>query len=128
MLTNTFELWIAAAAVFSGALYFVEPRTQTETALYRSLHDLDYFWNGLYLAGGLMTFYGIVRLSPRSEAAGLSLLAAAFLTSTFATVHLTNFRAVTTVGLILGLAAACFVRIRIIIVAYRIDRHARIVR
>lgn len=123
---NIFAFWIGIAAIVGSVVYFAIPAALDKSSIGRgSVHGLDYIWNGMYLAAGAFTVYGIWVVSPRSELAGKSLFTAALLVNSITIFSYRGWAGVPQGVILLSLAVACALRASVLIKAYRIDREMR---
>lgn len=109
---HAIEAWLALAAAITGVDFFVETPHYERTAIGTALHPWDYAWSGGYALAGLLVCFGLYRMHPRDEAAGLVLLGTAFAINLVATIAVAGTSALVAEVVIALLAAACFWRVR----------------
>lgn len=107
-----FELWIAAAAVYAGLSHFVGflPASGPAKAIDLEFPRLLTCWSALYALGGAAMIAGLLRRSPRIEAAGVCLLGGGVAVALMATLAVGTAIAPTVVTLG-GVVAACVARV-----------------
>lgn len=76
LVANAFEWLLAIQALLTAAVFFSDPHSP-DTFVAASGPVIGWVWNILYTVAGLAVIGGMVRLSPRVEAAGLVLIVAA---------------------------------------------------
>lgn len=76
---NLVWVWLAAAALLTGAAFFADPSVLAESPLGRVLHPWDYVWNALWIGGGSGMLVGILAYRPEIEVIGQSLFSGALL-------------------------------------------------
>ena len=81
-----FEVWIAVAAAYAGATYFLPflPESGNTEVIAATLPALVAVWSALYAIGGIVTLVGLWRRSPRLEGAGINLLGSGLTVATIA--------------------------------------------
>jgi|SRR5882672_332493 len=122
---NVFAFWLGIASILGAFLFLASPATAEHAPVGHLYQIVEYGWVFLYLAGGVMTAYGIMRISIRSELAGMSLFIGAFTISGFANMFARGLSGVPNGLILLSLSAACATRARILWEAYLIDREKR---
>lgn len=83
---DSFEVWIAAAAVYTGLTYllpFLHPAGNARLVAMR-FPQLATMWSVLYALGGAAILAGLIRRSPRLEGLGLHLLGSGLTVSVLA--------------------------------------------
>lgn len=71
-----FEGWIAVVAIYAGLAYFLPfiPSSGSARVVDVTFPRLVPIWSALYALGGIVVLVGLIRRSPRFEAAGLHFL------------------------------------------------------
>ena len=107
-----FEVWLAAAAAYSGVTYFLPflPATGNSKVIDATLPALVAVWSALYALGGVGVLAGLWRRSPRIEGAGINLLGSGLTVATIAALH-AGASALTTLVISGGLVVACIWRL-----------------
>ena len=106
-----FEVWLAGAAVYTGAAYFLPflPATGNSKVIDATLPALVAVWSTLYALGGIGVLAGLWRRSPRIEGAGISLLGSGLTVAALASLQ-AGSSLLATLVISGGLVAACIWR------------------
>lgn len=115
---HPFVFAFALSALISGLLVFIVPAATTQSLTLSLLPEwIAYCWAAMSVAGGAACVYGILKLSPRYEGAGISALAATQLFSLTTGIAALGWSTallgtVKSAGLALGLIVRAFVLAR----------------
>lgn len=120
-----FEAAIAFATVIAAGIYLVNPEAVSRTAVGHTAQQLLPYWEALYLAGGLMVLYGLVRLSLRMEASGLFLLAAALAINALSIIDFSGMTGIASAATFAALVVACGMRVAFLMRLWRGSRGGR---
>lgn len=112
--THALELLLAVAAVISAITFLVRPESLADTPIGRADHPFDFAWNILYLVGALAIGYGLLRPSPRIEAAGLYAFTGAILGEAAAVIDVRGVPSLPSALTFVALALAFLIRVRAI--------------
>lgn len=111
LIANIWELFVCGLSTFASLNYFLNPVNLSDSSV-GHIGFPDVAWNGLYGVGAVLVVTGLVKLSPRLEAAGLSLFASSVLIQILAIIHYRGLGSSSgTIAILLGFAAAAIVRI-----------------
>lgn len=118
---NSFEAWIAVAAVLTSARFFLDPTARLEdTPVGVAFAPWDTVWSVLYLLGGLGILLGLWLGRGDLEVAGLMFLSGALVIQSIATVMLLGRTAIVGITLYVSVILACQARAWLI---YRYNAH-----
>jgi hypothetical protein len=126
LIQNSFAFWIGIAGILGGSVYLLVPEALSKSSIGTTARfHLDYLWAIMYFIGGLLTVYGIIKISPRNELAGMCLFVSALLINGFAVVVTFGWRGIPNGIIVLSLSAACLGRAIVLWEAYKLDRAVR---
>lgn len=116
---NIFELSTAVFSLIAAVNYYIQPANLADSSV-GHVQFPDAVWNTLYGAGALLVTVGIVRLSIRVEAAGLSLLSAAAAINALAIYHYRGTGAAASIAIFIAFFVASIVRLHTIYIGTRL--------
>lgn len=119
---NVFELLIAFFSLLAAVSFALNPAERRATAVGQTLAPYDWLWNIGYGLAGLLIVWGVLRIRPRIEVAGLALLAGFVGINATAVIAVGGLRGWYTLGTYVSVIAACFIRARVLFVASRPPR------
>lgn len=123
LIANVWELFVCGLSVFAAVNYFLHPVNLSDSSI-GHIGFPDVAWNTLYGVGALLVVVGLLKLSPRLEAGGLSIFTSAILIQIIAIVHYRGAStSASTLAVLVGFAAAALVRIWDITQVDRRRRH-----
>lgn len=109
-----FELLFGILAALSALSGLLDPSSLAKSAVGEALHPFDLAWNAAYLVGALGIIFGLLRPSPRVEAAALIVLSGAVLANAVAVVALRGVSGATSVATFATAGVIFLVRARLI--------------
>lgn len=119
---NAFELMFAVAAAVAGSSTLINPSINGDQAIGAVLGFAGLIWAALYLIGGMLIVFGLIKPSVRCEVAGLILLALGILANAAAIVGERGWVGLTTAVFYVGWAVAAYIRARLVLRIARIPR------
>lgn len=126
MYRSPFQLWVTAVSVPVGVLAVILG-SQVSTAMSRVLgaqFDVVRLWGALLIVGGSAATYGLYSRRAGVERAGLRMLAGAFTLYAISVLLGLGLGGLVTGPMFLGLAGACFTRVRLSVRAEAVAGHA----
>lgn len=110
-LFHVFELWVGLAGIISGVIFFYSPAAIDHNALAVTMgYTAAATWSISYFGAGLGVWWGLLKPSPRIEAAALWLLGAATAINGIAILSVFALRGAATAVTLLTLTAASWLR------------------
>lgn len=110
-LFHVFELWVGLAGIISGVVFFYSPAAIDHNALAATLgFPVAVTWNVSYFLAGFGVWWGLLKPSPRIEAAALWLLGAATAVNGISILSVYGLRGAATAVTLLTLTAAAWIR------------------
>jgi hypothetical protein len=116
---NVFELFTAVLAVVASLNYYWQPQNLSDSSI-GHVQFPDLLWNTLYGVGAILVAAGLVRLSIRVEAAGLSIFAAAVAINALAVYHYRGTSAAATIAIFVAFFLASLVRLHTIYIGSKL--------
>jgi hypothetical protein len=107
---NCFELFTAVLAIVASISYFWQPENLSNSSI-GHVQFPDVFWNSLYGLGAIFVALGLLRLSIRIEAVGLSLFTAAVAINAIAIYHYRGLSAASSLAIFVAFGLASLVRL-----------------
>lgn len=114
-LANVFALWLGAALIVGGIVFLAIPKIRNGSSVTQTVGWLDWAWSMSYLVAGVFVVWGILSISLRLEVAGKTLLATTIAIQATATLHYRGSIAVPGALISYGLAAACLIRVYVLV-------------
>ncbi len=99
---NSFEVWIATAAIQTAITFLIKPEALTDSAIGRVLHPWDFVWNLSYGVAGVILIAALVRFRIDWELVGLVLICGALAIQVTSLVSIGGWAVTTTVDLDVG--------------------------
>lgn len=109
LIANAFELFVAALAMIAAITYALDPTNLSDGSI-GHLQFPDLLWNAMYGLGAALVTAGLVWISPRVEAMGLSLFAGSVVIQALAVGNLRGWAGASTIAIFVGFAAASLIR------------------
>lgn len=110
---NAFELFTAVLAVVAAVNYYLQPANLSDSSVGHIAFP-DVLWNTMYGVGAILVAAGLLRMSIRVEAMGLSLFAAAVSINAVAIFHYRGTSAASSLAIFVAFGLASLVRIHTI--------------
>jgi hypothetical protein len=110
---NIFELSIAVFSLIAAVNYYIQPANLSDSSVGHVAFP-DLVWNTLYGFGAFLVAVGLLRLSLRVEAAGLSLLSAAAAINALAIWHYRGSSAAASIAIFIAFFVASIIRLHTI--------------
>jgi len=109
--THSLAFMVGVAAALAGtAVLFVPPLGLGKSSLAELPGPMEFAWAALYALGGWFVVLGILRLSPRLEAAGMWLLGSTLVVNAVTIIWARGIETFVAVSVIAGAAVGCAVR------------------